>query len=52
MAKMFEKFMNWLGYMEEEYEDEFAATEEVEAPPGRAALVGLPNPTPQCSGGS
>ncbi|HOB21443.1 MAG: cell division protein SepF [Firmicutes bacterium] len=45
MAKMFEKFMNWLGYMEEEYEDEFAAAEEVEAPPRqRRHLVGLPNP--------
>ena len=43
MAKMFEKFMNWLGYMEEEYEDEFAAAEEVEAPP-RKVRSGTPNP--------
>lgn len=44
MAKFIDKFMNWIGYTEEEYEEEAAALEEQEEalPRPRRHLVGIP----------
>jgi cell division inhibitor SepF len=42
MAKLIDKFMNWIGYTEEEFPEEAAALEEIEeAPPRRRHLVGI-----------
>lgn len=45
MAKLIDKFMNWIGYTEEEFEDELAVAAEVEEEPPqrRRHLVGLPS---------
>jgi cell division inhibitor SepF len=43
MGKFFDKFMNWIGYTEEEYDEEAASLEELEElPRPRRHLVGIP----------